>query len=117
MAPDQVVRAGVVGVVEGDRGPGDEGHVARTSGLQIDLVDAAEDGSVVDAVETFLETEQAFLRAASAVAGDDAPAVLSCALWVAAVEPVTLTLPAALLARLAAARITVEVTGYPVEDL
>jgi hypothetical protein len=43
--------------------------------------------------------------------------VVSCALWVGADEPVGLTLPAALLARLAAARITVEVTGYPVEDL
>ena len=96
---------------------GDEGHVARTSGLQIDLVDAADDGAVADAVEAFLDAEEAFLKVVSGIVDDETPAVLSCALWVAAVEPVTLTLPAALLARLAAARITVEVTGYPVEDL
>lgn len=96
---------------------GDEGQVARTSGLQIDIVDASDDAAVADAVDAFLDAEAAFLGAAAAVAGDETPAVVSCALWVGADEPVGLTLPAALLARLAAARITVEVTGYPVEDL
>jgi hypothetical protein len=96
---------------------GDEGQVARTSGLQIDIVDASDDAAVADAVDAFLGAEAAFLGAAAAVAGDETPAVVSCALWVGADEPVGLTLPAALLARLAAARITVEVTGYPVEDL
>lgn len=96
---------------------GDEGHVARTSGLQIDIVDASDDGAVADAVEAFLDAEAGFLGVVAAVAGDDTPATLSCALWVGADEPVALTLPAALLARLAARRIALEVTGYPVEDL
>lgn len=96
---------------------GDEGHVARTSGLQIDIVDASDAAAVADAVEAFLDAEAAFLGVAAAVAGDETPATLSCALWVGADEPVALTLPAALLARLAAQHIAVEVTGYPVEDL
>ncbi len=95
---------------------GDEGQVARTSGLQVEIVDAADDGAVADAVETFLDAEASFLAAVAAFANDETPAVLSCALWVAADEPVTLTLPAALLARLAAAGVTVDVTGYPVEE-
>lgn len=96
---------------------GDEGHVARTSGLQIDIVDAPDDAAVADAVESFLDAEAEFLSVVSAMPGDETPAVLSCALWVGGDEPVTLTLPAPVLARIAAARIAVEVTGYPVEDL
>lgn len=96
---------------------GGEGHIARTSGLQIDIVDASDDVAVADAVEAFLDAEAGFLGVVATVTGDETPATLSCALWVGADQPVALTVPAALLARLAAARITVEVTGYPVEDL
>jgi hypothetical protein len=96
---------------------GDEGHVARTSGLQIEVVDAADDAAVADAVDAFLDAEAGFLAAAAGAAGDETLAVLPCALWVGADAPVGLTLPAALLERLATARIAVEVTGYPVEDL
>jgi hypothetical protein len=96
---------------------GDEGHVARTSGLQIDIVDAADAASVADALEAFLDAEAGFLGVVATVAGDETPATISCALWVGADEPVTVALPAALLARLGAAGIAVEVTGYPVEDL
>jgi hypothetical protein len=96
---------------------GEEGHVARTSGLQIEMVDASDDAAVADAVEAFLDAEAGFLGVVAAVAADETPAILSCALWVGGDEPVTLTLPATLLARLGAAGIAVEVTGYPVEDL
>jgi hypothetical protein len=96
---------------------GEEGHVARTSGLQIEMVDASDDAAVAEAVEAFLDAEAGFLGVVATVAADETPATLSCALWVGGDEPVTLTLPAALLARLGAAGIAVEVTGYPVEDL
>ena len=96
---------------------GDEGQVARTSGLQIEIVDASDDAAVADAVEAFLDAEAEFLGALAAVADDETPAMLSCALWVGGDEPVTLTLPAAVLARLGAARIAVEVSGYPVAEL
>ena len=96
---------------------GDEGHVARTSGLQIEIVDASDDAAVADAVDAFLDAESVFLGVVATVAGDDTPATLSCALWVGSLEPVTLTFPTSLLARLAAAGIAVEVTGYPVEEL
>lgn len=95
---------------------GDEGHVARTSGVQIELVDTADEAEVVDALDAFLESDAAFLAAFARFVGDETLAVVSCALWVGGDEPVSLTLPPALLARLAGAGLSVEVAGYPVED-
>jgi hypothetical protein len=94
---------------------GDEGQVARTSGLQIELTDAADDAQVLDAIEAFFDTESAFLAALARVTTDDTHAVISCALWVLGDEPVTLTLPPALHGRMAAAGLSLEVTGYPIE--
>jgi len=95
---------------------GDEGHVALTSGLQIELVDAADEADVLDALDAFLETEAAFLAALARVPTDETLSVLACALWVGGDEPVSLTLPAPLAARVAAAGISIEVTGFPVGD-
>ena len=94
---------------------GDEGHIARTSGLQVELVDASDEADVVAAIEGFLDTEAPFLDALARVASDETHAVISCALWVLGDEPVSLTLPPALLARLAAVSLSFESTGYPIE--
>jgi hypothetical protein len=94
---------------------GDEGHVARTSGLQIELVDAAEEADALYAIDAFLDAESSFLSVLGRVVGDETQAVISCALWVVGDEPVSVTLPSALQARLAAAGLSLEVTGYPIE--
>ena len=95
---------------------GDEGHVAHTSGLQIELVDASEEDDVPAAIETFLDTEVPFLSALVRVTSDETHAVVSCALWVLGGEPVSLTLPSLLLTRLAAAGLSFEATGYPIAE-
>lgn len=95
---------------------GDEGHVARTSGLQIDLVDASEEADVPVAIEAFLETEAPLLSALAGMITDETHAVVSCALWVLGDEPVSLSLPPILLTRLAAAGLSFEATGYPIAE-
>jgi hypothetical protein len=94
---------------------GDEGQVARTSGLQIELADAAEETDVLDAMHAFLDVEASFIAALARAVTDDTHAVIACALWVVGDEPVSLTLPPALHERLAAAGLSLEVTGYPIE--
>ena len=93
----------------------DEGHVAHTSGLQIELVDASEEADVPAAIESFLDTELRFLTALAGMMSDDSHAVVSCALWVLGDEPVSLMVSPALLGRLGAAGLSLEVTGYPIE--
>ena len=95
---------------------GDEGHIARTSGLQIELVDASEEADVSGAIETFLDMEAPLLTALVRVTSDETHAVVSCALWVLGDEAVSLTLPPALLTRLAAAGLSFETTGYPIAE-
>jgi hypothetical protein len=94
---------------------GDEGQVARTSGLQIELADAAEEADVLDAMDAFLDVEASFIVALARVVTDDTHAVVACALWVVGNEPVSLSLPPALHERLAAAGLSLEVTAYPIE--
>jgi hypothetical protein len=95
---------------------GDEGHVARTSGLQIELVDATEEADVPAVIEAFLDAEAPLLTAFARVTTEETHAVVSCALWVSGDEPVSLTLPPVLLTRLAAAGLSFEIAGYPVAD-
>jgi hypothetical protein len=93
----------------------DQGHSARTSGLQVEIVDADEPAAVVEAIDAFLDAEAAFLQAARRFTSDETLSVVACALWVYEEEPTGLLLPPELLARLAEAEIGVDVSGYPTE--
>lgn len=92
------------------------GHPARTSGLQVEIGDFDDEVDALSAIEAFLDAEAAFLTAASRWADEESPTVLACALWVYADEPVGLSVPPALLERLAALRIGLEVQAYPRAD-
>ncbi|MBK5298426.1 MAG: hypothetical protein JJE40_14840 [Vicinamibacteria bacterium] len=94
----------------------DEGQRARTSGIQIEIVDHHEAADVIAAIDAFLDVESAFVAAVRRVASDETPSVLACALWVYADEPVGLTLPVETMRALANADITLEVSGYPREE-
>lgn len=94
---------------------GEEGQVARTSGLQIELADASDEADVLAAIEAFLDTEVAFIATLARMTSEETHAVISCALWVLGDEPVSLTIPALLLARVAGAGLSFETTGYPIE--
>lgn len=89
---------------------------ARTSGLQVEIGDFDDEIDALAAIEAFLDAEAAFLTAASRFASDESPAVLACALWVYADEPVGLSLPPDLLERLAASGIGLEIQAYPRAD-
>lgn len=94
----------------------DEGHHARTSGVQVEIVDADDPAGAVEAIDAFLDTETEFLEAARRFASDETLSVVACALWVYEEEPTGLFLPPELLARLAEAGIGVDVSGYPREE-
>jgi hypothetical protein len=94
----------------------DQGHHARTSGVQIEIVDHHDAADVVDAIDAFLDDEAGFLAAVARVATDETQSVLACALWVYADDPVTLGVPPETLRRLAEAGVALEVTGYPHEE-
>ena len=68
----------------------DEGQRARTSGVQIEVVDHHDAVDVVEAIDAFLDAESAFLGAVGRSATDEAQSVLACALWVYGDEPVEL---------------------------
>jgi len=91
----------------------DERHRTHTAGVQIDFVDYHEAADVIEAIEAFLDTEHVFLAAVARVATEETPSVLSCALWVYADAPVSLSVPNETMRRLADAEITLEVSGYP----
>ncbi len=91
----------------------DEGQRARTSGVQIEIVDHDDAADVLDAIEAFLDDESAFLAAVNRVATEESQSVLACALWVYADDPVSLALPPEMLRRLAEAGVVLEVSGYP----
>jgi len=93
--------------------PLDGDQHARTSGVQIEVVDHHDAADVVDAIEAFLDDESAFLAAVGRVATEETQSVLACALWVYADEPVSLAVPPATLRRLAEAGVTLEVSGFP----
>jgi hypothetical protein len=94
----------------------DEGHHARTSGVQVEIVDADDPAAAVEAIDGFLDAEAAFLEAARRFASDETLSVVACALWVFEEEPTGLLLPPELLARLAEAGIGVDISGYPREE-
>ena len=91
----------------------DEGQRARTSGVQIEIVDDDDAADVLEAIETFLDDESVFLEAVNRVATEEAQSVLACALWVYADDPVSFGLPPEMLRRLAEAGVVLEVSGYP----
>ena len=91
----------------------DEGQRARTSGVQVEIVDSHDAADLVDAIDAFLDAEAAFLGAVRRSATDEAQSVLACALWVYGDEPVSLHLPVEILGRLAEAGVALEVSGFP----
>ena len=91
----------------------EEGQRARTSGVQIEVVDSHDAADLVDAIDAFLDAEAAFLAAVRRSATDEAQSVLACALWVYGDEPVSLHLPVEILRRLAEAGVALEVSGFP----
>jgi len=91
----------------------DEGQRARTSGVQIEVIDHHDAADVVDAIEAFLDAESAFLGEVVRSASDEAQSVLACALWVYGDEAVGLSLPAETLRRLADLGVSLEVSGFP----
>jgi hypothetical protein len=93
----------------------DESTRARTSGVQIDIVDHHDAADVIEAIEAFLDSERIFLATVARVATEETPSVIACALWVYADEPITLAVPNETMRRLADAEITLEVSGYPLE--
>lgn len=93
-----------------------EGHRARTSGVQVEVIDHHDAADVVEAIEAFVEAEAAFLSAVSRFASEETQSVLACALWVFADEPVALAVPPETLGRLAREGIVLEVSGYPRSD-
>lgn len=94
----------------------DQGHQARTSGVQIEVIDHDEAADVVEAIDTFIDAESAFLSAVRRFASEETQSVLSCALWVYGDEPVSLALPVETLRSLAQAGVTLEVSGFPRSD-
>ena len=96
--------------------PIDEGQRARTSGVQIEVIDHHDPVEVVEAIDAFLDDEAAFLAAVGRVGTDEAQSVLACALWVYGDQPVSLQLPAELLGRLAEAGVTFDISGFPRTD-
>lgn len=92
------------------------GQRARTSGVQIEVVDHDDAADVVEAIDEFLETQADFLAAVARVATDEAQSVLACAMWVYADEPVSLPLPSETLRRLADCGVALEVSAFPTAD-
>jgi hypothetical protein len=87
------------------------GRVAKTAGVTIDI---SEDGrSVEPAVLRFLMEERVFLAAAARIVSPDTRSVLTCRMWVNAAVPSQVVLSATTIAQLAAARVELEVVGYP----
>jgi hypothetical protein len=93
--------------------PLDQGQRARTSGVQIEVIDHHDSADVVEAIDAFVDAESAFLAAVGRFASEETQSVLACALWVRADEPVSLALPPETLRRLAESGVAFEVSGYP----
>lgn len=91
----------------------DQGQRARTSGVQIEIIDHHDAADVLEAIDEFLETEARFLASVVRIATDEAESVLACALWVYADEPISLALPPDTLRRLSDKGVALEVSGFP----
>lgn len=94
----------------------DQGHHARTSGVQIEVIDHHDAADVVEAIDAFVEAELEFLSAVGRFASEETQSVLACALWVYGDAPVSLALPLETLRRLVDAGVALEVSGYPRTD-
>jgi len=91
----------------------EQGQRARTSGVQIEVVDHHDAADVIEAIDGFLEAEAGFLAAVARIATDEVESVLACALWVYADEPISLAIPPDTLRRLADRGVAIEVSGFP----
>lgn len=94
----------------------EQGHHARTSGVQIEVIDHHDAADVVEAIDAFVEAELEFLSAVGRFASEETQSVLACALWVYGDEPVSLALPVETLQGLARAGVTLEISGFPRTD-
>lgn len=113
-----VARARPTGVHEtwkrGEPLPG--GRQATTSGVQIEIGDFEDVGEAVDAIGAFVDAETAFLDAVGSTSTGETLAAIAVALWIYGDQPVEVSFDPDLLARLARAGITIEVTGFPRES-
>ena len=91
----------------------EEAQRARTSGVQIEVVDHHDAADVVDAIEAFLDAESAFLGAVVRSATDEAQSVLACALWVYGDEPVGLRCRSRRSGDSQRLGVSLEVSGFP----
>jgi hypothetical protein len=90
------------------------GRVAATAGVAIDI---GEDRDRVEpAILRFLLEERVFLTAASKLVSHGVRSVVTCRMWVYATLPSQVTLSPTALTQLAAARVELEVVGYPCAD-
>jgi len=90
------------------------GRVATTAGVTIDICEDRE--RVEPGVLRFLLEERPFLTAAARLVSPTIRSVLTCRMWVSAGVPSQVALSATALTQLAAARIELEVVGYPSSD-
>jgi len=91
--------------------PAGRGRTAQTAGVTIDICEDRD--RVEPAVLRFLLEDRAFLMAAARLVSPATRSVLTCRMWVYASAPSQVILSPTAVAQLAAARVEVEVVGYP----
>jgi hypothetical protein len=89
-------------------------RTAKTAGVTIDICD--DRASVEPAVLRFLMEERAFLTAAARFVSPTSWSLLTCRMWVYAAVPSQVVLAPTTVVQLAAARVALEVVGYPCAD-
>jgi hypothetical protein len=90
------------------------GGIARTSGVTIDICEDRD--RVEPGVLRFLLEERPFLTAAARLVSPTIRSVLTCRMSVYTMVPSQVALSATALSQLAAARVELEVVGYPCSD-
>ena len=90
------------------------GRVATTAGVTIDIGD--DRARVEPAILRFLLEERVFLAAASKLVSPGVRSVLTCRMGVRATVPSQVVLSPTAVAQIAAARVELEVVGYPCAD-
>ena len=96
--------------------PNAGGNKAVTSGVQVHLWEGTSVGALHRAVVRFLEREHRFLSVAGKMTGPKVISTFSTALFVHAIQPVTLSLPPGVMARLVRSGVGWSATGYPCSD-
>ena len=94
--------------------PAGRGRTAKTAGLTIEI--GGDRQSIEAAVLRFLMEERAFLTAAEGFASPTTWSLLTCRMSVYAEVPSQVVLAPTTIAQLAAARVALEVVGYPCPD-